>query len=224
MTGWEHPKKQRCSAPLTALNPQPAVFVPPLPSPPGALAALRGATRTRHDRIDRQMDLRRLVEPGRYARVLQVFDAFHASWEAAVADALPAQLAPWLQQRSRRRFLQQDLRSLRLPPLDIDAPRLPLGGPAEAWGSLYVLEGSTLGGQVITRSLATAAITPQHGGAYFHGWGSRTGALWHEFRERLDAALATPEAVAGACAGACLTFDTLSAFLEQALDERPALA
>jgi len=91
---------------------------------------------------------------------------------------------------------------------------------AAAWGSLYVLEGSALGGQVITRSLAEAGLHPHNGTAYFHGWGDATPARWREFRAVLEAQLAGPGAVDDACEAARGTFDTLSQLLESALHER----
>lgn len=193
-------------------------------TPVRALPALRAATHARHARIDALMDLPRLGAPERYPRVLQVFDAFLGPWEDAVAAALPAARRPWLRQRSRRAFLRQDLRFLRLPPLAGDLPGLPLQTPAAAWGSLYVIEGSALGGQAIARSLARGGLGPETGAAYFHGWGAATGRMWREFLFLLDAELARPADIAAACAAACLTFDALSALLESHLHERLALA
>jgi heme oxygenase len=192
--------------------------------PEMALSALRAATRSRHNTIDRLMDLRRMAEPGHYARTLQVFDAFMDPWEHAVLAALPAAVRPWLLQRSRRPFLRQDLQALGLDPLPLSPPRLPLPDAAAGWGSLYVIEGSALGGQAITRALAHAGLRPDQGGAYFQGWGSATGTMWAEFRGVLARELATPAAVTSACDAACRTFDTLSALLEPVLHERPALA
>lgn len=168
------------------------------------------------------MDLADLHDPERYARVLQVFEAFLAGWEPAVASALP-RWQPWLAGRSRRPFLQQDLRWLGLAaPAAIDPPALPTA--AAAWGSVYVLEGSALGGQVITRSLAGAGLHPGAGASYFHGWGDATGAMWREFRTLLEAQLRGPRELAEACAAAQATFDTLSATLEDALHERTPVA
>lgn len=192
-------------------------------TPERALPALRAATHARHARIDALMDLPQLGAPERYARVLQVFDAFLGPWEDAVLAALPARRG-WLRQRSRRAFLRQDLRFLRLPPLAGDVPGLPLHAPAAAWGSLYVIEGSALGGQVIGRTLARGGLGPETGAAYFHGWGAATGRMWREFLALLEAELARPADVAAACAAACLTFDALSALLEAHLHERLALA
>jgi heme oxygenase (biliverdin-IX-beta and delta-forming) len=190
------------------------------PDPAGPLPQLRAATRDHHARIDRLVDLRRMRDRRHYADVLQVFDAFLAAWEPALAAALPARWHDWLRARSRRRFLAQDLRALGIGPATFAASVPPLPTEAAAWGSLYVLEGSALGGQVITRSLAEAGLHPHNGTAYFHGWGEATPAMWREFRAVLEAQLAGAGAVDDACEAARRTFDTLSHLLESALHER----
>jgi heme oxygenase len=158
----------------------------PLP-PEDALSALRSATRTHHERVDRLMDLQRLQDPSHYARVLRVLDAFLAGWEPAVAAALPAPWQEWLRARSRRAFLQHDLRMLGVAPAP--AARMgALGSEAAAWGSVYVMEGSALGGQFIARTLAHDGVTPATGGAYFHGWGGATAGMWREVRGLLGRA------------------------------------
>jgi len=196
------------------------------PSPPddSALNALRQATHTRHERIDRLMDLRRMGERDRYGRILQAFQAFLEPWERSVAQALPAHRQAWLRQRSRRHFLQHDLDALALAALE-DTPPVPrIAGNAAAWGSLYVIEGSALGGQIITRALAPAGLVPGKGTSYFHGWGADTPGMWREFRAELRSELTSPACVAAACEAACATFDALTAHLDQTLDERTALA
>jgi heme oxygenase (biliverdin-IX-beta and delta-forming) len=188
------------------------------------LPALRAATRGPHDRIDRLMDLRRLCEPSRYARVLQVFDAFLPAWETAVLDALPRQWHGWLRARSRRPFLARDLQALGIATHARRLELAPLRSEAAAWGSLYVIEGSALGGQVITRALAAEGLRPEAGAAYFHGWGDSTGGMWRDFRQLLDRELQEPAALSQACESACQTFETLSGLLEQALHERAPAA
>jgi heme oxygenase len=49
-------------------------------------------------------------------------------------------------------------------------------------GYLYVMEGSTLGGQVITKMLKNQLqITPDQGGRFFHGYGDKTKIMWNDF-------------------------------------------
>lgn len=190
---------------------------------PDALAALRSATREHHDRVDRLMDLQRMQQPAHYARVLQVLDVFLAAWEPAVAAALPQRWQGWLRQRSRRPFLRADLHALGIaarPPIQVPALR----SESAAWGSIYVMEGSALGGQFISRSLAQAGVPPTHGGAYFHGWGEATGPMWREVRGLLVSELDSGAAVSHACEAAQETFDTLSHLLALHLDERTSAA
>ncbi|HEY8359883.1 MAG TPA: biliverdin-producing heme oxygenase [Ramlibacter sp.] len=196
---------------------------PPGPAPEDVLTALRAATRTRHDGIDALLDLGRMSDAAHYARILQVFDAFLGPWEAAVAAALPADFGPWLAGRSRRALLATDLRALALPRLPASAvPILPT--PAAAWGSLYVMEGSALGGQVITRALAADGTTSAHPCAFFHGWGAATGGMWREFRGLLAGQVVRPADVAAACTAASATFDALTDSFETHLHERAATA
>lgn len=209
------------AAPLK--SPVAATASQPLPAA-RAIDALRAATHSRHQAIEQAMDLRRLRDPGHYARVLQVFDAFLGPWENTVAAALPPARGEWLRLRSRRAFVRDDLRALAIEALPPHAPHLPLATAAAAWGSLYVLEGSALGGQVITRALAPAGLRPGAGASYFHGWGEATGRMWNEFRALLETELAQPACLAAACEAACLTFDALSASLTARVNERTAIA
>ena len=55
-------------------------------------------------------------------------------------------------------------------------------------GRMYVMEGSTLGGQYIARHVEeTLGIRPGEGNSYFRGYGDATGERWREFREVLKA-------------------------------------
>lgn len=170
------------------------------------------------------MDLRRLAQREHYGRVLQVFDAFLPAWEHAVLAGLPAAWHGWLARRSRRAFLARDLQALGLAGGSHEVAFAPFASAASAWGSLYVVEGSALGSQVITRALAASGLDARNGAAYFHGWGDDTAGMWREFREVLERELPAPAAVAQACEAARLTFQTLSGLLERTLHERAAAA
>jgi heme oxygenase len=185
------------------------------------IAALRRATSPQHAAIEQVLGLGEAVELPHYHRVLRAFEAFLRVWEPLVAARLPAGQAAWAAGRSRLSMVRRDLQALRLSPQDqACAPVLP--DAAAAWGSLYVIEGSALGGQVISRVLERQhGMTPADGAAYFHGWGASTGAMWREFQLALER-----EAGAGdrqsACAGAVATFDALSTTFRMAEYEHVA--
>jgi heme oxygenase len=95
--------------------------------------------------------------------------------------------AAWqVERRYRAHLILLDL----LP--EVDPATLPLCDampPLHTWpellGALYVLEGSTLGGQVIARQLAKAGIPTR---AYFNGYGDQTGLMWKSFCQLLGQA------------------------------------
>jgi heme oxygenase len=187
------------------------------------VSALRRATADRHRSIESLLSLDAAPDRRRYARMLQGFGLFLAAWEPQVRAALPRADAAWFTARSRRHLLEHDLQVLRIAsPRPLAAlPGFRLADVAGAWGSMYVLEGSALGGQVIARQLAQQlAIGPETGGAYFHGWGGETGVMWRHFRERLERELAGDDAaLARACAAAVATFDALAGAFTMVLDE-----
>ena len=182
------------------------------------LPRLRRCTAPLHDEIEALLRLEAPMPLARYGRILRGFHEFLQLWEQRVRHALPESLRPWFDARRRAPFAARDLRALALPEdpamraaARASQHRLRLDSPAAALGSLYVLEGSALGGQVLTPMLhARHGLTPEHGTAYFHGFGARTGAMWREFRQLAQAQAGADEADrAAACRAAVQTFQAL---------------
>lgn len=189
----------------------------------GVLPALRAATRSQHDRIEALLALEATMPLARYGAILLGFQRFLTSWERELHDALPPRLHGWLADRGRLGFVARDLAFLAsdvpwLP--DQVVPRcLPEPGVAAAFGSLYVIEGSALGGQVITPRLQRdLGLSPGQGASYFHGYGERTGAMWREFRLLAEQEIgADPAQRDLACRAARQTFEALIATFEPML-------
>ncbi len=174
-----------------------SVLLPRQDMPRAALSArLRAETRDMHDRIEANPRFSRLMAPDlslkEYRTLIIGLFGHHAGAEAALA------LAPGLPEAlklpcrlTRTAALAADLRALGMSEAAITAlPRCAayrLDSAEAAWGALYVLEGSTLGGQLIARHLATIlGLGPDRGAAGLVPHGARTGALWREFRELMD--------------------------------------
>ena len=187
-----------------------------------AIASLRRETRARHDLLESVL---RLVEPQplartRYLLALTGFDLFLTAWEPRLAAALPAALRDGFASRSRQPLLRRDLALLggRRPcPPGLDeacaaaARGIGLGSVAAAFGSMYVLEGSALGGQVIAKvARDTLGFGPDNGAAYFNGSERDTAAHWKLFLALLELHVgAAHEARREACEAARQTFDAL---------------
>jgi heme oxygenase len=184
-----------------------------LPTPPAILQALRSETRPAHDALE-QNDFNQALTAGTIteeatAHFLAKMYGFLVPYEARLRQQA---LGPeWeVATRQRAHLILDDLqRPASAVAICHDMP--PLASWPELLGAMYVMEGSTLGGQVIARQLAKANIPLR---SYFSGYGERTGPLWKAFCQLL-AQEATPENQAAIVQSASLTFQKLSAWLNQ---------
>ncbi|HEY0780653.1 MAG TPA: biliverdin-producing heme oxygenase, partial [Gemmatirosa sp.] len=189
------------------------------PTPPPLRTALRAGTRDLHDRTEAAFvlaadDLTR----AEYAAVLARLLTLHSSAEGAL-DPWTGALAAYgvdLAARTRSPLLRRDLAALapddppgRPPAAGITAPT-----PAHALGILYVLEGSTLGGQLLRRRIeARLGLTPATGLAFLTAYGTDVGAMWRAFSEALDRCDAALDPAARATTHAHAVAGARAAFL-----------
>ncbi|MHB8287063.1 MAG: biliverdin-producing heme oxygenase, partial [Caulobacteraceae bacterium] len=161
--------------------------------PPKLMARLRTETRQAHDAIEGALDLdAALATRDAYRRLLIRFYVFHAGWEPALAGLIGD--AAFVEPRRKQGLLGADLADLGLTAAQIAAlapcaPSPPLASISEAFGAMYVLEGSTLGGQLISRQVAARlGLGPDDGARYYHAYGRDVGAMWRAFGQRLNQA------------------------------------
>ncbi|WP_426757076.1 biliverdin-producing heme oxygenase [Myxococcus sp. Y35] len=187
---------------------------------------LKSETRPHHERTEA---LVRLLDadltPSAYGHHLEALLGFYAPLEAKLASlGLDSVAGLSIQTRWKAHLLEADLRAFghdarslaRLPRCE-DLPALP--GVPEALGCLYVLEGSTLGGQLILRHLRRHFEGKPSGAfAFFTAYGDEVGPRWRAFGEAINQAseLAADEAFdARVVSGAQETFDAYAAWLRQ---------
>ena len=152
------------------------------------LELLRSETGPVHRRLEDRLDLqRRLTSLVNYRRLLSRFYGLYTGLESGSVthgDSLP---------RGKCSLLEQDLRDLGLENHAIrELPRYewPDFSAAAGLGAFYVVEGSTLGGQYISRmvqgQLGSSGISPERGLRFFHGYGVQTRAMWEAARGWLE--------------------------------------
>lgn len=152
------------------------------------LGKLKEATRTQHENLENTVDvMNNMFSLDNYKTLLTKFYRFYAAIEPKVAanDLLSAGFD--FSARRKLPLLEKDLKALGIfenvqkeTALWTDLPAL--DSTAKAFGSLYVMEGATLGGQVIMRHLKQHLdITPENGGAFFNSYGANVGPMWKEF-------------------------------------------
>ncbi|MDJ0364067.1 biliverdin-producing heme oxygenase [Hymenobacter sp. H14-R3] len=180
----------------------------------GLLARLRAETRPYHDAVEQNEFNRALGAgtPGAAAttRFLADMYGFMRPYETQLLAHAPALGPAWeIPGRLRAHLILEDLR---VPAHQLPlCPALPpLATRPQLLGAMYVLEGSTLGGQVLARQLAKAGLDL---GRFFTGAGPLTGPRWKSFCHLL-AATATPgQEEAEVVQSAIVTFQTLAAWL-----------
>jgi heme oxygenase (biliverdin-IX-beta and delta-forming) len=179
---------------------------------------LKSSTAAQHGRLEHLVDL---LNPARtrfeYTALLRTFHAFYATVEPQVFDQPEWRAIAFdLEARRKLPLLERDLITLgAAKPLPCPQPPRLETFP-HALGALYVMEGATLGGQVIGRHLtATLGLTPESGAAFFHSYGNRIGPMWLAFRTMLSTQVSDSETAHRVVEGALETFERFGTWLEQ---------
>ncbi len=188
------------------------------------LARLRATTAPHHRRTEAVIPiLAPTLDLVGYADVLQRMHDVVAPLETALDRVLAAsplafddEATAWPARR-KAPLLARDLVALAARGIVPTASPAPLDAAwpddvPSAVGALYVVEGATLGGQVVLRQVAPRlGLAPEAGCAFYAAYGARTGAMWKAF----GAAVGRWEAAHAAegpavVAAACRTFERLA--------------
>jgi len=181
------------------------------------LQRLRDETRLLHEKVERELDRSGAyssMEP--YQVLLTRFFGFFQDWEPQVGETLADEA--FFGPRRKLHLLEKDLHFFGYDAVAVAAlPRCPDLPPtrdvAGAMGSLYVLEGSTLGGQVISHRLERLlGLQGGHGYAFFRSYGREVSSMWRGFGERL-ASISSPRTEEASIRSAKLTFARLHGWL-----------
>ncbi|MEK6398449.1 MAG: biliverdin-producing heme oxygenase [Terriglobus sp.] len=160
-------------------------------------AQLRTATQSEHSATEGTVPL---MSPSltlaQYGDTLARMYRIVRAWDTWADANAPADLQPILQSRRRSSLLANDLHSLGLPtPTDDEIPHQRMDSTTVAGdarsvflGRMYVMEGSTLGGQLLARHVEQQfGFAEGQSDSYFRGYGDSTGDRWREFKAYLEA-------------------------------------
>lgn len=188
---------------------------------PTLLEALRAGTALLHVALEKRLPFfsERLDADG-YRYLLQAYYGFYGPMEATLSDSglIPEGFDPLL--RVKTPTLLNDLHALGLDDDTISALsrccELPtFDTPAACLGALYVLEGATLGGQVLRREMAQRLnVNASNGGAFLNVYGAETGRRWKDFLDYLGGLSLDARAKQHAVDAACSTFSCFEQWLD----------
>jgi heme oxygenase (biliverdin-IX-beta and delta-forming) len=170
---------------------------------------LKSATADLHVEVESALSLDRITKSlAGYSEAIGiiylVFDRAYKELSSIDFQSLQIDLGSIMR---RRDWLVADLHALASPLPPPQSLGFELLTSGHGFGCLYVLEGSALGGQVISKRVKrTLGLGPGTGGAYFHGLGRQTASHWFDFLTALNTIPAKSAMGADAETGAIATF------------------
>ncbi|WP_210559199.1 MULTISPECIES: biliverdin-producing heme oxygenase [unclassified Pseudomonas] len=191
------------------------VYVPPV------LQDLRAGTAELHIALEKRLPFfSDTLDSNAFLRLMQAYYGFYRPLESALLDSgvMPVDfdLAP----RLKAPTLFNDLRA---QGLSVEAiARLPLcqalpaiDSNAACLGVTYVLEGATLGGQILRREIASRlSLNADNGAAFLDIYGAATGRRWRAFIEYLGSRSLDASEREAVVAAARTTFSCFERWLE----------
>ena len=182
------------------------------------LQRLRSETASHHAAIESQMPL---LDPElsrqTYIHLLQRFWGYYSPLEQRLRSQSFEGRYLWSDREKTPRLIS-DLLALGATTTGLArCENLPcLDSTAKILGCLYVIEGASLGGQIIAKHLdANLGLTPETGASFFSGYGVSTGPYWLAFRTFLSEFAASLNQDDQIVVSANATFQTLGDWLSQ---------
>ncbi|MGE9314828.1 biliverdin-producing heme oxygenase [Niabella sp. CJ426] len=126
-----------------------------------------------------------------YNKVLRVNYMVHQLLEPVIFDVLGERISQEVELTKRRKLhaLEEDMEASGInlsQDRQLPVERPAFNSEAEALGALYVLEGATLGGQVIIKRLKKNDLFATLPLAYYNVYADRTGVMWKQFLEKIN--------------------------------------
>ncbi len=172
---------------------------------------LRAETEAHHKTLEDDLTARGLTGArSDYVNLLAGMLRVYRPLEAALARLDWCPFGIDIAERRKSHWLESDLASLGRDPHAIsdwkDMP--PLDSGLQGMGVLYVLEGASLGGQIISKWLRERLdIGDENGGRFFASYGSQVSLMWRSYLDALERAAKGGQNARVISSAACRTFE-----------------
>jgi len=132
--------------------------------------------------------LRMINSIDEYIKFLKLYFGFFNPLEILVKKYISVKVLNDVSKRGNTTRIINDIEILAGDKIMLLAPSLPyVTNTLQAFGVMYVMEGSTLGGLIISKMLREKGIEIINNGlTFFEGYGEDTLEMWHRFTECLD--------------------------------------
>lgn len=178
-------------------------------------STIKVQTKTHHQNVEKVLvaEFKALKNLEEYATLLKRLYQFYYPLENELQKLIKKSDIPDIKKRQHHFRLLQDINVI-----DNSFDKIPTKKNIEiknlsyAFGVLYVIEGSTLGGQIITKMLVKQLQTNQNVTSYFYSYGNETQDMWSSYKKSvlaLENKIDSQEMINGAKD----TFDSLREWL-----------
>ena len=148
-------------------------------------------TKANHLQVEKLLvaKMRSIANSDDYVELLQIFYGYFGALEDKINRYIGNLQLPDYAERRKSESLFNDIKSLgNTVPQKPEVLDLPIiENSLQAFGALYVIEGSTLGGKIIAKLIANQLNLQNNNGlSFFTSYGDKTEKMWDGFKEILD--------------------------------------
>ena len=172
---------------------------------------LRSQTKQAHLELDHSLypHIQNIRDEEAYAKLLKAFYGFFKPMQEQFDLFLNDHLVPDYQNRRKPEWILQDLEKLKQATTELafftGIPAIKTS--AEALGAFYVLEGSTMGGSIISKKIReNLGYKDDSRLRFFAGYGENNRVLWNNFLETLEKTKENPDEIIDSAQNTFITF------------------
>ena len=177
---------------------------------------IKEATHEAHQQLEKVvvLQLKSIRNQSDYSQVLKNFYVYFSKVEQAIAPYITAKELPDLEDRRNSQYLRKDIEELGGDLSSLPAAIAPdINSLEEAFGALYVLEGSIMGGPYIVQMLQKYGMTK--GFHFFSGYGENSKVMWSSFINVIDQLACTDQQKLDMINASIKTFKLFEAVFQQ---------
>ena len=156
--------------------------------------AIKEATREAHLALEKKVvrKIKAIQNSSDYANFLKYFYAYFKHLESAIAPFITEDQLPDHQHRRNSSYLRRDIESLGSSIDHLPKTTVPvIENHLQAFGALYVMEGSIMGGGIVARLLENVGV--HQGVSFFSGYGENNEKMWELFGNAFNAQVSDDE-------------------------------
>lgn len=180
---------------------------------------LKEETLTQHQQVEKTLvgKMKAIRSAGDYIDLLKIFYGYFGGLEQKIKSYINQSQLEDYNKRRKTDAMGDDIEALggTLPATASDNDLPAINNSLQAFGALYVIEGSTLGGSIISKMMQQhLKFDGQKGLSFFNGYGDLTHQMWDNFKSSLNIAIKSPEDEAVVLQAANDTFSRFKHWIE----------